>query len=342
MVGYKIQFIYLNRIAPLLQVVNPGSHSTFHISFVLDRIFLTGAPVETHFQTETARIKAKMAANLRSCWKCMHNFAASKQLFSLQIKCFSSSSVLERLKNDYRIKPAPPKRKWEPPVIRQDVIFLYKGVAKRSFPYHKFDLAMEILRAIAVKDENVNLFIRLNLKGKDITTEDIKGNIIFPNQGKRKRILVLAEGQDAEEAKEAGADIVGGKEILADVEAEEYEFDYCLSSLEFLPNIQHLSKVLRYNMPSQAYGTATNNLAFAVREFKRAQRYKCTKSSFIALDIAKLSFTDDEIKENLQTTINAVASHTPQGVNKDTFVKKIYLKTCHGPGLLLHKRDFLF
>lgn len=109
-----------------------------------------------------------MAANLRSCWKCMHNFAASKQLFSLQIKCFSSSSVLERLKNDYRIKPAPPKRKWEPPVIRQDVIFLYKGVAKRSFPYHKFDLAMEILRAIAVKDENVNLFIRLNLKGKDV------------------------------------------------------------------------------------------------------------------------------------------------------------------------------
>ena len=109
-----------------------------------------------------------MAANLRSCWKCIHNFAASKQSSSLQIKCFSSSSVLERLKKDYRIKPAPPKRKWKPPLIRQDVIFLYDGPAKRSFPYHKFDLAMEILRAIAVKDENVNLFIRLNLNGKNV------------------------------------------------------------------------------------------------------------------------------------------------------------------------------
>ena len=76
--------------------------------------------------------------------------------------------MLERLKRDYRIKPAPPKRKWEPPQIRPDVIFLYNGIAKRSFPYHKFDLAMEILRAIAVKDENVNLFIRLNLNGKDV------------------------------------------------------------------------------------------------------------------------------------------------------------------------------
>ncbi|XP_065063120.1 large ribosomal subunit protein uL1-like [Rhopilema esculentum] len=282
-----------------------------------------------------------MAVFGSSCRKCLQNLIPVTQQFRVQTKNIVSTAYLQRLKKDYRIKEAPKKKRWIEPTIREDLLFLYDGKARSTFPYHKFDLAMEILRACAVKDENVGVYLRLNLNGKDITTESIKGHIILPKQFKEKKLLVLAEGEQAEAARDAGADYVCGKEELSDVEAEEYEFDYCLSSIEFLPRIQHLSKILGDQMPSQSQGTATNNLAFAVREYKRGQRYKCMRQGAVSLDIAKLSFTDEEVEENLQATINAVRSHTPFNVSPETFIKKVYITSCRGPGLLLHKRDFL-
>jgi len=228
-----------------------------------------------------------------------------------------------------------------PPSIREDFIFLYDAKAKREFPFHNLGLAMKILRLCAVREENVLLYIRLNLKGKDVAPETIRGDIIMPNKYMERKILVLAEGEQAEEAREAGADFVGGDDILPDVEAEEFEYDYCLSSIEILPKIQHLSGVLGSQMPNQALGTATNNLAFAVKEYKRGQKYRSTKAGIINLAIGKLSFSDEEIEENLQTTINKIKSHIPVGVPPETFVKRLLIRSTMGPAMLLPKWKFL-
>ena len=108
------------------------------------------------------------APGLRACSKCLQNLTANISKFQVQTRYFRLTASLERLKRDYRIKPAPKKRKWVPPTIREDFIFLYDAKSKREFPYHELDLAMKILRLCAIKEENVLLFVRLNLKGKDV------------------------------------------------------------------------------------------------------------------------------------------------------------------------------
>ena len=109
-----------------------------------------------------------MAVFGSSCRKCLQNLIPVTQQFRVQAKNIVSTAYLQRLKKDYRIKEAPKKKRWIEPSIREDLLFFYDGEARRTFPYHKFDLAMEILRACAVKDENVAVYLRLNLNGKDV------------------------------------------------------------------------------------------------------------------------------------------------------------------------------
>ena len=108
------------------------------------------------------------APGLSACVRCLQNLTANALKLQTQARYFRSTASLDRLKKDYRIKPAPKKRKWVPPTIREDFIFLYGAKDRRAFPYHDLDLAMKILRLCAVKEENVLLFIRLNLRGKDV------------------------------------------------------------------------------------------------------------------------------------------------------------------------------
>ena len=89
-------------------------------------------------------------------------------MIQTQTRNFRSTAILERLKKDYRIKEVPKKTNWVNPTIRDDFIFLYNGKARAGFPYHDLDLAMKILRLCAVRQENVQLFFRLNLNGKDV------------------------------------------------------------------------------------------------------------------------------------------------------------------------------
>ena len=108
------------------------------------------------------------AVRSKACLQCLQNLTSKTSIFSSQARCFGTSAILERLKMDYRIKPVRPKKVWKPPVIRDDFVFLYDGKARRAFPYHNLDLAMKVLRLCAVKEENVGIFIRFNLKGKDV------------------------------------------------------------------------------------------------------------------------------------------------------------------------------
>ena len=133
--------------------------------FVYFRVFLTSVWLTHAFGSPVSKMAAP---GLRACSKCLQNLTANIFKFQVQTRYFRLTSNLERLKKDYRIKPAPKKKKWVPPTIREDFIFLYDAKAKRAFPYHDLDLTLKILRLCAVKEENVLLFIRLNLKGKDV------------------------------------------------------------------------------------------------------------------------------------------------------------------------------
>ena len=108
------------------------------------------------------------APRLNTCVRCIQNLKAKLFIFQVQSRYFRSTASVERLKKDYRLRPEPRKRKWVPPSIREDFIFLYDAKAKREFPFHSLGLAMKILRLCAVREENVLLYIRLNLKGKDV------------------------------------------------------------------------------------------------------------------------------------------------------------------------------
>eukprot|EP00794_Sanderia_malayensis_P011915 gene11915-13149_t len=274
-----------------------------------------------------------------TCMKCVQNVLFKPESLSIS-RTFSCTPVV--WKKDIRPttrRPERPKRKLLKPA--EDVSFLYTKAARRTFPYHAFNDAMSVLRAYAQTDENVGINVRFNVQKDKAKAESINGTMLLPKQFKQKKILVFAEGSDAAEAKDAGADIVGGKELIPQVEAEEFEFDYCLSSIEFFPNISHLSTVLRKQMPDTMKGTATNKLGFAVTEYKRGLNYRTTKLGFLCADIAKLNFTNDEIEENLQAFINTLKAHKPEDMKTSTFINRLTITTQYGPGLTLQKMAYL-
>eukprot|EP00794_Sanderia_malayensis_P011914 gene11914-13148_t len=220
---------------------------------------------------------------------------------------------------------------------RDDVYFLNE----QDPPKHSFQEAIEGLRAYAFTDENVALALLLDHKIKKIRFEAIRGTMLLPKPFKEKKILVFAEGAHATAAKSAGAEMVGGKEMIDKVEAGELEFDYCLSSLAFLPNLSHMPKILKDKMPNTRRGTATDDLAPKINEYRGGHSYKATRMGQINSEIAKLSFTDSEIKGNMQALIETILSFKPKDVEKDKFVKKIVLTSQFGPGYILQKEEIL-
>jgi large subunit ribosomal protein L1 len=192
-------------------------------------------------------------------------------------------------------------------------------------------------RAFAKFDETVEIALNLNL---DVRKADqaLRGMLTLPHgNGKLTRVCVFAKGAKAEEATKAGAEFVGGEELIDDITSGKLQFERCIATPDMMGVVGRLGKVLgpKGLMPNPKLGTVTMNVADAVTAAKSGQiEYRADKAGIIHLGIGKVSFDPTKLVENAELVISTLAKARPAGV-KGSFVKKISVCSTMGPSFQL-------
>ncbi len=194
----------------------------------------------------------------------------------------------------------------------------------KSQPALKFDQTIEVSMNLGVDPRHADQMVR--------------GSVAMPHgTGKTVRVAVFARDAKAEEAKEAGADIVGAEDLADAILGGEINFDRAIATPDMMGVVGRLGKVLgpRNLMPNPRLGTVTADVKEAVAASKAGQvEYRVEKQGIIHAGVGKLSFEDKAIAENVKALINAVAKAKPSGA-KGTYIKSIAVSTTMGPGLKL-------
>lgn len=189
-------------------------------------------------------------------------------------------------------------------------------------------------RSTAKFDETVEVAINLGVDPRH-ADQMVRGVVQLPNgSGRTVRVAVFAKGDKADEAKAAGADIVGAEDLLEIVQGGTIDFDRCIATPDMMPLVGRLGKVLgpRGLMPNPRVGTVTPNVAQAVKDAKGgAIEFRTEKTGIIHAGIGKASFSDDAILANVKALVDALNKAKPSGA-KGTYVKKISLSSTMGPG----------
>jgi large subunit ribosomal protein L1 len=192
-------------------------------------------------------------------------------------------------------------------------------------------------RANAKFDETVEVAINLNIDPRK-AEQNLRGTVMLPaGTGKSLRVAVFAKGDRAEEAKAAGADLVGAEDLAQKVQAGEINFDRCIATPDMMAIVGRLGKVLgpRGLMPNPKLGTVTANITEAVKAAKGGQvEYRTEKSGIVQAGVGKASFSEQALLENVRAFVGAITKSKPTGV-KGTFIKKVSLSSTMGPGLKL-------
>lgn len=196
--------------------------------------------------------------------------------------------------------------------------------------------AIEVLREYASKkfDETLEIAIRL---GIDVTKADqnIRGMLSLPNgTGKSVRVAVFTENAQ-DEAKNAGADVIGGQDLIDSVAAGNINFDRVIATPDMMPKMSKIARVLgpKGLMPNPKLGTVTNNVAEAVKTAKAGQiEYRAEKKGIIHAGIGKMSFTTDALVENAVALIDQLKKIKPASA-KGQYILGISVATTQGPGL---------
>jgi large subunit ribosomal protein L1 len=186
----------------------------------------------------------------------------------------------------------------------------------------KFDQTVEIAMNLGVDPRHADQMVR--------------GTVSLPNgTGKSVRVAVFARGPKADEAKEAGADIVGAEDLMETVQGGTIEFDRCIATPDMMPVVGRLGKVLgpRNLMPNPKVGTVTMDVAEAVKAAKGGQvQFRAEKAGVVHAGIGKVSFDDQKLVENVRAFVDAVQKAKPSGA-KGSYMKKISLTSTMGPGV---------
>jgi large subunit ribosomal protein L1 len=190
-------------------------------------------------------------------------------------------------------------------------------------------------RATAKFDETIEVAINLGVDPRH-ADQMVRGVVALPNgTGRTQRVAVFAKGAKAEEAKKAGADIVGAEDLAEIVGKGEINFDRCIATPDMMGIVGRLGKVLgpRGLMPNPKVGTVTMDVTNAVKDAKGgAVEYRVEKAGIIQAGIGKASFTEDAIVANVKTFVDSVIKAKPQGA-KGVYMKKISLSSTMGPGV---------
>jgi large subunit ribosomal protein L1 len=192
-------------------------------------------------------------------------------------------------------------------------------------------------RATAKFDETIEVAMNLGVDPRH-ADQMVRGVCNLPNgSGRKVRVAVFAKGPKAEEAKKAGADVVGAEDLVDIVSKGTIDFDRCIATPDMMGQVGKLGKVLgpRGLMPNPKVGTVTMDVTSAVKAAKGgAVEFRVEKAGIIQAGIGKASFTEDQISGNIKAFVDAVIKAKPQGA-KGTFVKKVSISSTMGPGLKL-------
>jgi large subunit ribosomal protein L1 len=184
-------------------------------------------------------------------------------------------------------------------------------------------------------DETVEISMNLGVDTRH-ADQMVRGVVGLPNgTGKDVRVAVFARGPKADEAKEAGADIVGAEDLMETIQGGTIEFDRCIATPDMMPVVGRLGKVLgpRNLMPNPKVGTVTMDVAEAVQNAKGGEvQFKAEKAGVVHAGVGKASFDDGKLAENVRAFVAAVNKAKPTGA-KGTYVKKISLTSTMGPGV---------
>ena len=201
----------------------------------------------------------------------------------------------------------------------EDAVALVKAAAKA-----KFDETFEVALNLGIDPRHADQMVR--------------GVVGLPNgTGKDVRIAVFAKGTKAEEAKEAGADIVGAEDLMETIQAGTINFDRCIATPDMMPIVGRLGKVLgpRNLMPNPKLGTVTTEVSEAIKAAKGGEvQFKAEKTGVVHAGIGKVSFDDAKLAENLRAFVGAVARAKPAGA-KGTFMKKIAVSATMTPSVTI-------
>ena len=187
-------------------------------------------------------------------------------------------------------------------------------------------------------DETVELHLRLGVDPKH-ADQMVRGTVVLPNGlGKKKTVLVIASGDKQREAQEAGADLVGGEDMVTKIQTENWtEFDAVIATPDMMRSVGKLGKVLgpRGLMPNPKTGTVTMDIAQAVKEVKAGKvEFRVDKTGVIHVPVGKVSFATDKLLENASSLIQAVIKAKPAAA-KGKYVKSVTICSTMGPGVHL-------
>ncbi len=200
--------------------------------------------------------------------------------------------------------------------------------------------AVALVKANAKSKFDETIEISMNL-GVDPRHADqmVRGTVNLPNgTGKTVRVAVFARGAKADEAKAAGADIVGAEDLMEIVQGGKIDFDRCIATPDMMPIVGRLGKVLgpRNLMPNPKIGTVTMDVKEAVMAAKGGQvQFKAEKAGVIHAGIGKASFDAAKLEENLRAFVDAVSKAKPTGA-KGTYMKKVAISSTMGPGVSIN------
>jgi len=184
-------------------------------------------------------------------------------------------------------------------------------------------------------DETIDISLNLNIDPSQ-SDQSVRGMINLPNGiGKDIRVAVFAKGEKIDEAKSAGADIVGSEELIEEISSGKIDFDRCISTPEMMPTVGKLGQVLgpKGLMPNPKLGTVTNDIKSAVELAKSGSvEFRAEKSGIVHAGIGKVSFSKDALHQNILEFVNAVKKEKPNTA-KGSFLKKVSLSSSMGVGL---------
>ena len=208
---------------------------------------------------------------------------------------------------------------------------------------YSLDEAVKLVKANATAkfDETVEIAINLGVDPRH-ADQMVRGVIELPNgTGRAQRVAVFARDEKAEEAKAAGADIVGAEDLMETVQGGTIDFDRCIATPDMMPLVGRLGKVLgpRNLMPNPKVGTVTTDVAEAVRAAKGgAVEFRVEKEGIVQAGVGKASFSEEQLAGNIRALVNAVQKARPSGA-KGTYMKRLAVSSTMGPGVKLDMAD---
>jgi large subunit ribosomal protein L1 len=197
-------------------------------------------------------------------------------------------------------------------------------------------IRLVVANKVAKFDETVEIAVRLNVDPRQ-ADQNVRATVVLPNgTGKSVRVLVFAKGEKEREARDAGADYVGGEELVKKIQEESWlEFDRVIATPDMMANVGRIGKILgpRGLMPNPKVGTVTFDLAKAVGEVKAGKiDFRVDKAGVIHAPVGKLSFGEEKLAQNAQALLAAIWRVKPASA-KGNYVKSVALSSTMGPGV---------